>query len=122
MPTPPASFTARLLSTRALLPRSQSTILPVTFAGSSTGAPLFTMEVEKHSATSVASAPGRPAVVESMNGAGPTAAASDAPVYVAPLPSVRVASPLRLCVPAATVVIHGDGCATVPVVGPLLPA
>jgi hypothetical protein len=30
--------------------------------------------------------------------------------------------PLRLCVPAATVVVHGLGWATVPVVGPLFPA
>ena len=57
-----------------------------------------------------------------MNGAGPIAVASDAPKYVAPLPSVTEPSPLRLCVPAATVVIQGPGCATVPVVGPLLPA
>src|SRR6185295_18896553 len=31
-------------------------------------------------------------------------------------------SPLRLCVPAATVVSHGPGCATVETAGPLLPA
>ena len=30
--------------------------------------------------------------------------------------------PSRLCVPAAVVVIHGLGCATVDTVGPLLPA
>src|SRR3954471_20193070 len=30
--------------------------------------------------------------------------------------------PSRLCVPAAVVVIHGLGCATVAAVGPLLPA
>ncbi len=35
MPTPPAFFTCRLLSTRAFPPRSQTTILPVAFAGSS---------------------------------------------------------------------------------------
>ena len=46
---------------------------------------------------------------ESMSGAGPTAVATEAPVYVAPLPSVTEPSPLRLCVPAATVVIHGPG-------------
>jgi hypothetical protein len=43
-------------------------------------------------------------------------------VYVAPFPSVTEPSPLRLCVPAATVVIHGLGCATVLVAGPLFPA
>jgi hypothetical protein len=41
---------------------------------------------------------------------------------VTPLPSVTEPWPSRLCVPAATVVIHGLGWATVPVVGPLLPA
>ena len=55
-------------------------------------------------------------------GAGPTAVATEAPVYVTPLPSVTDPEPLRLCVPAATVVSHGPGCATVLVVGPLLPA
>ena len=37
MPTPPASWTARLLFTRAVTPRSQTTILPATLAGSRTG-------------------------------------------------------------------------------------
>jgi len=41
---------------------------------------------------------------------------------VAPLPRVTEPSPERLCVPAATVVSHGPGCATVDVAGPLLPA
>ena len=36
MPTPPASLTAWLLSTRSLVPRVQTTILPATLAGSST--------------------------------------------------------------------------------------
>ena len=57
-----------------------------------------------------------------MSGAGPTALAKEAPLYVTPLPSVTEPVPLRLCVPAATVVSHGLGCATVLVVGPLLPA
>jgi predicted alpha/beta hydrolase family esterase len=35
---------------------------------------------------------------------------------------VTVPLPSRLCVPAAVVVIHGLGCATVAAVGPLLPA
>ena len=38
-----------------------------------------------------------------------------------PLPSVTDPLPLRLCVPAATVVSHGPGCATLPTV-PALPA
>src|SRR4051794_8244766 len=39
IPIPPASFTARLLLTRAVIPRSHSTILPAPLAGSSTAAP-----------------------------------------------------------------------------------
>ena len=35
---------------------------------------------------------------------------------------LTVPLPSRLCVPAAVVVIHGLGCATVAAVGPLLPA
>ena len=41
---------------------------------------------------------------------------------MAPLPSVTEPRPSRLCVPAATVVIHGLGCATVLEAGPLFPA
>ena len=70
----------------------------------------------------VGSAPGRPADVESMNGAVTASAASDAPSYVAPLPRVTEPWLARLWVPAATVVIHGDGWATVEAYGPLLPA
>src|SRR5215218_4797683 len=114
MPTPPAFLTARLFATRALTPGLQITILPETLAGSSV--PM------KQSSTCVGSAPVRPEVTESTSGAGPTGLATDAPLYVAPLPSVTEPRPLRLCVPAATVVSHGPGCATVPVVGPLLPA
>ena len=43
MPIPPASYTARLLLTRAVTPRSHSTILPATLAGSSTGVPPLSM-------------------------------------------------------------------------------
>ncbi len=57
-----------------------------------------------------------------MNGFGPIGVATDAPLYVAPLPSVTDPLPSRLCVPAATVVIQGLGWATVLVVGPLFPA
>jgi len=57
-----------------------------------------------------------------MRGFGPTEAATDAPWYVAPLPSVTDPTPSRLCVPAATVVTHGLGCATVLPPGPSLPA
>src|SRR5512135_3404020 len=37
MPTPPPFFTARLLSVRAFVPRSQATIFPAILAGSSAG-------------------------------------------------------------------------------------
>ena len=121
IPTPPASRTARLLLTRAFVPRSHSTILPVTFAGSKTGCPPLSAAV-KHRASAIGFAPGNPAATESMKGADGTALASDAPVNVTPLPSVTDPRPSRLCVPAATVVIHGLGCATVPTFGPLLPA
>ena len=43
------------------------------------------------------------------------------PVNFCPLPSVIVSSN-AVCVEAATVVIHGLGCATVDAVGPSLPA
>ena len=77
-PTPPASATARLLLTRAKTPRSHSTILPATLAGSRTGSPPVSA-VEAQRRTKFGSAPGRPAVSESMKGAGPTAVATDAP-------------------------------------------
>ena len=103
------------------MPRSQTTILPATLAGSSAGAPPLSTAA-KHRLTAVGSAPVRPAAVESMSGAGPTAVATEAPLYVVPLRSVTEPSPFRLCVPAATVVSQGPGWATVLVVGPLLPA
>src|SRR5689334_1464998 len=105
MPTPPASCTARLLFTRSLVPRSQTTILPATLAGSSTGVPF--QEVEKHRRTAVGSAPGRPAAWASIRPAETAVPLSEAPVYTEPLPSVTVARDARLCVPAATVVSQG---------------
>src|SRR5262249_45062892 len=74
IPTPPASLTARLLSTRALVPRSHTTIFPPTNAGSSAGVPPL-VAVEKHN---LAASP-TPAAVELMSGAGPTAVATEAP-------------------------------------------
>src|SRR5262249_60250550 len=70
----------------------------------------------------VAWAPGSPAAVERMTGAGPTGAASEAPLNVALLPKVTEPTPLRLWVPAAAVVIHGPGLVTVPAPGAALPA
>ena len=50
-----------------------------------------------------------------------TRSQKDAPFIVVPSPSVVEPAPLRLAFPAATVVSHGPGCATVPAAGPLLP-
>src|SRR5262249_541783 len=100
MPTPPASFTARLLSTRALVPRLQSTIFPVTFAGSSVP--------EKQSSGWPAGAPARPAFTESMSGDEGTAEPRPTPVYELPFPSVTVVLYARSKVPAASVVSHGS--------------
>jgi hypothetical protein len=60
--------------------------------------------------------------LEATIGAVTSRSASEEPLYFAPLPSVTEPAPSRSCVPAATVVIHGLGCATVLVVGPALPA
>src|SRR5215510_5002804 len=105
MPTPPASCTALLLSVRGLTPRRQSTILPVTLAGSSV--PM------KQSSTCAGSAPARPALTESISGDDGTAGPRPAPVKVAPLPSVTVLVNARSWLLAATVVSHGELCATV---------
>jgi hypothetical protein len=118
MPAPPACFTARLLLTRALVPRSQTTILPATLAGSSTAVPLLSAAV-KQRRSAVALAPGRPAACASMTPAV-TIVASDGPEYVVG-PRVTAPWPVRLCVPAATVVTHGLGWATVKK-SPSLPA
>ena len=75
VPTPPASRTAAGLSTRAFdgavfpvgLPRSQTTILPVTFAGSSTAVPPFPA-FEKHWRTLSGSAPARLALDARISG------------------------------------------------------
>src|SRR4051812_16796232 len=129
VPTPPASLTAAGLSTRALdgavfpvgLPRSQTTILPATFAGSSTAVPPFAA-LEKHWRTLSASVPARPAFDARISGAEAAPLVTDVPWYVAPFPSVIVLRNKRSCELAATVVSHGLGWATVETVGPSLPA
>src|SRR5918995_2838638 len=114
MPLPPACWTTWLFSIRALTPRSQTTILPLTFAGSSVPG--------KQRATEAAGAPAAPAADERTTEPVVGVVFDDAPVYDAPLPSVSVASEARACVLAATVVSHGPGCATVEAPGPSLPA
>ena len=116
MPTPPAALTAALLSVRALVPRVQTTTLPLTLTGSSTAG------VRKQRRSWLASAPGRPASSARMTGLGASATAlNEAPVYTAPLPSVTLADKARSCVEAPTVVSQGLTWATA-TAGPLLPA
>src|SRR5690349_9108310 len=116
MPAPPASNTARLLSTSAMpWPRRHNTTLPATCAGSS--AP-----VGAQYSAAIGSPPALTTFAASTSGVCGSAVANDEPLYVALLPRVVEPIPLRLCVPAATVVSQGPGCATVAVVGPLLPA
>ena len=74
---PPAMATARLLSTRALIPRSQTTIRPATFAGSSVP--------RKQSAISLSGVAGlspfgSPTAVDSTIGSDGVAAAVDTPL------------------------------------------
>src|SRR5436190_14146817 len=95
VPTPPASLTASGLSTRAFgvgtdaPPRSQTTILPVTFAGSSTAVPPFA-DFEKHWRALSGSAPATPAAEAKTSGAEAAPFVTETPLYVAPLPSVTV--------------------------------
>src|SRR3954471_10148498 len=119
MPTPPAFLTCRLLSTRALSPRRQSTTLPVTFAGSSVPG--------LQSAACAAATPARPDFSASTTGASGSALVTDAPLIanVSPAPLIEaVALNWRASVEAATVVSHGTeaGEPTVPTPGPSLPA
>src|SRR5688572_21974884 len=100
MPTAPPRLTFQPLSTRALPPRSQTTILPrndPALAGSR-HLPLRT------------------------TGAGPAPAVMEAPLSTCPLLNVSVASKARVWVDAATVVTHGARWLTVPSPGPEFPA
>ncbi len=123
MPTPPAFSTARLLLTRGLVPRVQITTLPLTLAGSratwpATGVRLKSAGV-KHR---LALPPPTPASSARIRGDADSALGlSEAPVYLAPLPSVTSPSMMRSWVAAATVVSQGLGWLTVSP-GPLLPA
>ena len=107
--------------TRAVTPRSQTTILPATLAGSSTARRRRRL---RRSTARAASDRRRQRRRPSSRSAAPDRPRSRPRrrCRSTPLPSVTEPSPLRLCVPAATVVSHGLGCATVLVVGPLLPA
>src|SRR4051794_30229880 len=104
---------------RALLPRRQSTILPVTLAGSSV--------LAMHSSALAAEAPARAEVAASASGLVPSAFVTEAPlivnVPVAPL-TVTLAVNARCSVSAPTVVSHGTeaGEPTVLAPAPALPA
>ena len=114
MPMPPASATALDLSTRAIAPRSQSTILPAVFAGSS--------EPGTHRRASSALAPAAATSLECTTSAGPTPVrAEDAPRTLVPSESSTVPVSSLENVSAATVVTHGEEWFTVFAVGPELP-
>src|SRR5262249_45799487 len=115
MPTPPACLTARPLSVRPLTPRSQATILPATLAGSR-------LPPRKHSCAAVGSAPEAATSPAYTRPVDATASPMPGPVNVVPLPSVIDRVNERSWLLAATVVTHGELCATVDAVGPLLPA
>ncbi len=114
-PTPPAFLTALLLSTRSLIPRSQTTTLPSTLSGSST-------PPRKHRAAACLSSPGAAALAALISRVcGNLSWVIEAPRIARPLPRTIVFSRLTW-VAAATVVSHGLLCATVDTSGPLLPA
>ena len=126
MPTPPACLTARLLSTRVLPPRAQSTTFPATLTGSRL-APL------KHWVTWVGLAPGSPAPAESISAERGADGATPIPLKVCvvslasveklrPSPSVTFLVNDRSWVPAATVVSHGIALSMVAAPAPALPA
>ena len=90
------------------LPRSQTTIFPVTFAGSRTATPPFPA-FETHWRSLSGSAPGRPASFARTSGVSAgTPCTIEVPANVRPSPSVTVLWN-EVCVLAATVVIQGLG-------------
>src|SRR3954462_14261748 len=101
MPTPPARLTSKLLSMRALTPRSHTTILPTAFAGSSVPAKQRLASDAAALASFTLPAVTRDVRVEREP-------VVEAPTYRAPFPS-STAWKARRNVAAATVVIHGDG-------------
>src|SRR4051794_33448555 len=119
MPTPPADWTLSDLFIRALSPRRQSTMAPVTFAGSS---------VPSWHRAARAAEPANPAAAASTSGAEARAPPTEAPLTVKPGPPARLTVTVevnaRLTVEAATEVVHGtlEGEPTVPAPGPELPA
>src|SRR3954447_22902172 len=112
-------MTLKLLSTRALLPRRQSTTLPATFAGSS--------EFGMQSSALACVAPARAALAASTSGVSGSALVTEAPT-IENCSLLPLIGPVRLTggasVSAPTVVSHGTeaGEPTVEAPGPSLPA
>jgi hypothetical protein len=99
-----------------LVPRSQTTILPATLAGSSVP--------RKHKAASLGAAPALATSPEYTTGPvrlSPNGTVTEAPAAWKPFGSVTVPSYVGM-VDAATVVYHGDAWSAVAAPGPLLPA
>src|SRR5262245_172705 len=114
MPTPPTRFTSKLLSIRALTPRSHKIILPAALVASSVPA--------KQRFASSGAALLSLALSAVMNGVSMfSGLVVDAPTYDTPVPS-STAWNARRNVAAATVVTHGAGWSNVLAPGPLLPA
>src|SRR5206468_3899659 len=102
MPTPPASLTALLLSTRSLVPRSQTTILPATLAGSRNPSGCAGSHVlEKHSRAEVASAPDSAASVDSTSGEDGTALPRPMPTSTPSPTASSIALLMSLLLPEA---------------------
>ena len=114
MPLPPASSTAALLSTRAIAPRMQTTILLSTAAGSSVPG--------TQSSASSGSSPARAASAAFTSAVLPTPLSMiEAPLILVPSPRTTVPSKAAWVL-APTVVSHGLAWSRVVAPGPELPA
>ena len=125
MPTPPALSTARLLSTRALA-GEPAALAEHDLAGDlrrvETGVmPLLAMSVRVGEALRTATGRTGEAGVDRVDQRSRAdTRPTPTPWYDAPLPSVTVLTVLRSWVLAATVVNHGELCATVLAPGPVV--
>src|SRR5215211_5784759 len=114
MPTPPASRTTNDFSMRAFTPRSQTTSMPVTSAGSRVPG--------RHSAESSGSVPAAPDSRAATIGVDGNVPVVDEPTYSSPFPRTSFFSAIQWVLAAADVV-HGVGhLPSVLAPGPLLPA
>src|SRR5918995_4213496 len=114
MPTPLASRTTNDFSMRAFTPRSQTTSLPATAAGSRVPG--------RQSAALFSVAPAAPEVRAATIGVSANEPVVDEPTYSSPLPRTSFCSAIQWVLAAADVV-HGVGhLPSVLAPGPLLPA